>query len=159
MHRYTPALALLALCCSLIALAVSLSPRVEAAPSGDPWRDERDYPPLIFVSKAYLDCSISSTENGLQSLQTVSGPGFSFMTPMAPITESELQVRDPGMRYSFNAFPTKQFPATFTGLGEGTVTRMRAEVDVSVDNYTQPGGPGTAIAFNGGDISADSAYV
>jgi hypothetical protein len=36
---------------------------------------------------------------------------------------------------------------------------MKAEVEVAVTRFRQPGGAGTAISFNAGDIAADAAYV
>src|SRR5262249_42891895 len=123
------------------------------------WQAERRYPPLVFQSKAMLDCSISSSAEGRQVMSTSSGQGFSFATPMKPITDSAVKLQGTGMMYKFNAFPTRAFPASFSGLGEGTVTAMKAEIEVQVDRYSQPGGPGTAISFSAQDIRADAAYV
>jgi hypothetical protein len=92
-------------------------------------------------------------------MSTTSGQGFSFMTPMKPITDSAVKLQGAGMMYKFNAFPTRAFPARFNGLGEGTVTAMKAEIEVQVDRYSQPAGPGTAISFGAADITADAAYV
>jgi hypothetical protein len=123
------------------------------------WDEEREYPPLVFTSQATLDCTISSTAPGAQTLTTVSGQGFTFSTPMLPLEESEVKLIGKGMIYRFNAFPAKVFPAKFTGLGEGNITRMKAEIEVDVKRFQQPGGPGTAITFNAEDINADAAYV
>jgi hypothetical protein len=133
--------------------------KVAADPPPPVWQAERRYPPLVFQSKATLDCSISATAEGRQIMTTTSGQGFSFMTPMRPIEDSLVKLQGKGMMYKFNAFPTRAFPAKFNGLGEGTVVAMKAEVEVQVDRYSQPGGPGTAITFNAEDISADAAYV
>jgi hypothetical protein len=123
------------------------------------WDQEREYPPLVFTSQATLDCAISSTSPGLQTLTTVSGQGFTFSTPMLPLEESEVKLMGQGMMYRFNAFPAKVFAAKFTGLGAGNVTRMKAEIEVEVKRFQQPGGPGTVITFNAEDINADAAYV
>src|SRR3954469_9155903 len=106
------------------------------------WDQEREYPPLVFTSQATLDCAISSTSPGLQTLTTVSGQGFTFSTPMLPLEESEVKLIGQGMMYRFNAFPAKAFVAKFIGLGEGKVTRMKAEIEVDVKQFQQPGGPG-----------------
>jgi hypothetical protein len=127
--------------------------------SQSPWMAERKYPPLVFTSQAYLDCSISSTQPGRQAMTTTSGQGFSFETPMKPIATSKLKVAGTGMNYKFDAYPTATFPAKFTGLGDGTVVEMKAEVEVDVKRYQQPGGSGTDITFDAADINADGAYV
>jgi hypothetical protein len=36
---------------------------------------------------------------------------------------------------------------------------MKAEVEVDVKRFSQPGGAGTEISFNAADINADSAYI
>ena len=41
------------------------------------------------------------------------------------------------------AFPATTFAAKFSGLGEGTVTEMKAEVEVAVSRFKQLGGAGT----------------
>ena len=158
MQKLTLPIAWLALAVSVIAFV--RPPLLEArAAEPDAWKAQRNYPPLVFSSKAWLECSISSMKTGKQTLHTLSGQGFEFTAPMLPIKESQLQVRKPGMMYKFNAFPTGVVPAKFNGLGEGTITEMKTEVEVKVDRYKQPGGPGTTITFNAGDISPDSAYV
>src|SRR5258706_5255805 len=150
-----------------IALLVSLIACSRSAPSGaaaiennDPWKSERQYPPLVFNSNAWLDCSISSTANGRQIMNTTSGQGFTFDTTMLPIEKSKLQViGQSGMKYKFDSFPTAAVKARFTGLGDGLITEMKSEVEVAVARYSQPGGAGTAIHFTAADIGADSAYV
>ena len=130
-----------------------------AKENDDPWRGERTYPPLVFSSKAWLDCSISSTKNGRQIMSTVSGQGFTFATPMKPIKDGQVKLKKPGMHYKFNAFPTSAIAASFTGLGAGTITAMKAEIEVDVKRFKQPGGPGTDIQFRAVDMNADAAYV
>jgi hypothetical protein len=125
----------------------------------DAWAAQRNYPPLVFASQAYLQCDISSNKPGRQVMTTTSGQGFSFDSVMSPIGKNKLEVRGQGMRYKFDAFPAAAFPAKFSGLGEGTVTEMKAEVEVAVGRFDQLRGPGTAITFNAGDITADAAYV
>jgi hypothetical protein len=125
----------------------------------DGWKAQRTYPPLVFTSEAYLHCSISSTKAGQQTMTTTSGQGFTFSSTMKPIGKSELELRGKGMRYKFDAFPAGPFPATFSGLGEGTITTMKAEVEVAVSRFQQPAGAGTEISFDASDIMADAAYV
>jgi hypothetical protein len=131
-----------------------------AADDSDSWKSEQQYPPLVFNSNAWLDCSISSTANGRQLMTTTSGQGFSFDATMLPLKKSALQViGQTGMKYKFDSFPTTAVKARFTGLGEGMITEMKSEVEVAVSGFTQPGGAGTAIHFTAANITADSAYV
>ncbi len=131
-----------------------------AVENNDPWKNERQYPPLVFNSNAWLDCSISSSANGRQVMNTTSGQGFTFDATMLPIEKSKLQViGQSGMKYKFDSFPTSAVKARFTGLGDGLITEMKSEVEVAVARYSQPGGAGTPIHFTAADIAADSAYV
>jgi hypothetical protein len=152
-----------ALLFSVIACSRSAQTTVSAQDSGDSWKRLRQYPPLVFNSSAWLDCSISSTANGRQTMTTTSGQGFTFDTAMLPIEKSKLQLISQngqnGMMYKFDSFPTAAVKAHFTGLGDGTITEMKSEVEVRVVRYSQAAGPGTAIHFTAGDIAADSAYV
>jgi hypothetical protein len=159
-----PRRVLIALCAMVLA---ACGPMVKPAPTHERmvepklsgWDEVRQYPPLVFTSQATLACTISSTSEGAQTLTTVSGQGFTFTTVMLPLEESEVKLIGQGMMYRFNAFPSKAFPAKFTGLGDGNVTRMKAEIEVDVKQFQQPGGPGTAITFNAQDIDSDAAYV
>jgi hypothetical protein len=149
-----------ALLASLIACSRSVPGSVTAEEKGDPWKNERQYPPLVFNSNAWLDCSISSSANGRQVMKTASGQGFTFDATMLPIEKSKLQIiGQSGMKYKFDSFPTTAVKARFNGLGDGLITEMKSEVEVSVARYSQPGGAGTAIHFTAVDIGADSAYV
>ena len=130
----------------------------------DGWRIQRQFPPLVFSSKALLECSISSTATGRQAMTTTSGQGFTFDTPMLPLKKSELKLisqsgSQTGMMYKFDAFPAAAFRARFSGLGEGTIVEMKSEVEVSVARFSQAGGPGTPIHFTAEGIAPDSAYV
>ncbi len=153
-------LASTALLVSLIACSRSGPVGAGAAENNDPWKSERQYPPLVFNSNAWLDCSISSSANGRQVMSTTSGQGFTFDATMLPIEKSKLQViGQSGMKYKFDSFPTAAVKARFMGLGDGLITEMKSEVEVVVARYSQPGGAGTPIHFTAADISADSAYV
>src|SRR5580692_6758357 len=148
-----------------LALVVALasfgrSPNPSANENNDSWKNERQYPPLVFTSNSWLDCSISSSANGRQVMTTTSGQGFTFDATMLPIQNGKLQLLgQTGMMYKFESFPTTAVKARFTGLGDGLITEMKSEVEVAVARFSQPGGAGTAIHFTGADISADSAYV
>jgi hypothetical protein len=159
MQKLTLVFSVAALTCSLTALLRPNPPRPAVAASRDAWKEERQYPPLVFTGKAWLDCSISSTENGRQTMNTVSGQGFTFDAPMRPIKDGKVEVRQPGMKYEFNSFPTGPVPARFVGLGEGVITELKTEVEVDVTRFVQPDGPGTNIRFNSADIRKDAAYV
>jgi hypothetical protein len=160
MQRITFFLAAVALAISLAAFQRATFSRADAATQKkDLWKIERHYPPLVFTSRAWLDCSISSTKNGRQAMRTASGQGFTFDTAMLPIKDGKVMLKEPGMRYKFDAFPTTAVPAHFSGLGDGTITEMKVEVEVDVKRFRQPGGPGTDIHFEASDLNADAAYV
>jgi hypothetical protein len=158
-QRITFVLACAALGLSIFAVTRLNGPTQVSAAGKNPWESVRNYPPLVFTSKATLDCSISSTANGRQVMKTTSGAGFSFDAPMLPIKDGLVKVKDPGMMYKFTAFPTSAVKARFAGLGEGTITEMQVEVEVDVKRFAQPDGPGTTINFSAADITADAAYV
>ena len=82
-------LASAALLVSLIACSRSVPGGATAEEKGDPWKNERQYPPLVFNSNAWLDCSISSSANGRQVMNTTSGQGFTFDATMLPIEKSK----------------------------------------------------------------------
>ena len=153
-------LAAVALIVSLVSVARSNSPNPSAHENNDPWKSERQYPPLVFSGSSWLDCSISSSANGRQTMTTTSGQGFTFDATMLPIQNGKLQLLgQTGMMYKFESFPTTAVKAHFTGLGDGMITEMKSEVEVSVSRFKQPGGAGNAIHFTAADIAADSAYV
>ncbi len=125
----------------------------------DKWQAERAFPPLIFNSRATLECDISSTKPGRQVLHTVSGQGFEFDMPMLAINDGSVELKKPGMMYKFTAFPKNQVAAEFKGIGKGRITQMKAEVEVDVKRFRQPAGPGTEIRFDAAEINGDAAYV
>lgn len=153
-------LASAALLVSLISCSRSIPAKAVATENNDAWKSERQYPPLVFNSSAWLDCSISSSANGRQIMNTTSGQGFTFDATMLPIEKSKLQViGQTGMKYKFDSFPNAAVKAHFAGLGDGLITEMKSEVEVAVSHFSQAGGAGTAIHFTAADITADSAYV
>ncbi|PYU71213.1 MAG: hypothetical protein DMG49_09770 [Acidobacteria bacterium] len=153
-------LASAALLMSLISCSRSTISNAAAPENNDSWRNERHYPPLVFNSSAWVDCSISSSANGRQAMTTTSGQGFTFDATMLPIEKSKLQlIGQSGMKYKFDSFPVAAVKARFTGLGDGMITEMKTEVEVAVARFTQSGGAGTAIQFTAADIATDSAYV
>src|ERR1700756_2291883 len=148
-----------------LALVVALgsfgaSPNSSSWENNNPWKRERQYPPLVFPGSAWLDSSNSSSANGRQVMTTTSGQGFTFDATMLPLQNGKLQLQgQTGMMYKFESFPTAAVKAHFTGLGDGMITEMKSEVEVSVARFKQPDGAGTAIHFTAADIAADSAYV
>lgn len=157
MQRLTPLIATASLAVSLLTLLRFSHTPVEAASSS--WEQERMYPPLVFTSRATLNCSISANANGRQILKTVSGSGFDFDATMLPIKGGLVQVKTPGMMYKFEAFPSTAVNAHFGGIGDGKITELKAEVEVDVKRFQQIGGPGTNITFNASDINSNGAYV
>jgi hypothetical protein len=113
-NRQNPAtyLAAVALVVSLISFARPNSLNTSAS-ENDPWKNERQYPPLVFSGSSWLDCSISSTANGRQIMTTTSGQGFTFDATMLPIQNGKLQLQgQTGMMYKFESFPTAAVKAT-----------------------------------------------
>src|ERR1700729_818106 len=108
--------------CAWFLVGCGATPDAPRAPP-DAWAAQRNYPPLVFESRAFLQCDISSTKPGRQVMTTTSGQGFSFDSVMAPIGKNTLELHGQGMRYKFDAFPASAFPAKFSGLGDGTVTQ------------------------------------
>jgi hypothetical protein len=165
MYKLALPIALAAFGCALFAIYQSQSRPILAASSrveqieDKTWRSERTYPPLVFTGRAWLECSISSTRLGRQTMRTVSGQGFDFDMAMQPIKDGLVRIQSPGMFYKFNAFPDQKIPAAFKGIGKGDIVEMKAEVEVDVKRFSQPGGAGTQISFNAADINADSAYI
>jgi len=92
-------------------------------------------------------------------MHTVSGQGFEFDMSMLPISDGAVELKAPGMRYKFTAFPSARIAAEFKGIGKGTITQMKAEVEVDVNRFRQPAGPGTEIRFDAAEINADAACV
>lgn len=123
------------------------------------WRAAREYPPLVFSSKATLDCEISSAKSGRQSIKTVGGQGFTFSAEMQPIKDGTVRFSKGGMDYKFDAFPIARVPTDFTGLGRGLIVELKVEVEVRVKRFKQSGGPGTTVSFTAPDIDTDGAYV
>src|SRR4051812_14626001 len=107
MQKFGLAVAFGSLLLSTLALYQTRSTSAFAAPSRPKelddklWRAERAYPPLVFTSRAVLDCSISSTKPGRQTMHTVSGQGFEFDMAMLPIADGAVELKSPGMRYKF----------------------------------------------------------
>src|ERR1700751_2571545 len=97
-----------------LALVVALasfgrSPNPSANEKHASLRNERQYPPLVFTSNSWLDCSISSSSsaNGRQVMTTTSVQGFTFDATMLPLQNGKLQLRgQTGMMYKFDSFPT-----------------------------------------------------
>jgi flavin reductase (DIM6/NTAB) family NADH-FMN oxidoreductase RutF len=118
MQKLALPVAVAALVCAVVAIFQAQSHSALAASSRTDksddkiWRSERAYPPLVFTSRAWLECSISSTKVGRQTLRTVSGQGFDFDMLMQPIKDGIVRVQAPGMFYKFNAFPGEKVPAT-----------------------------------------------
>ena len=60
-------------------------------------------------------------------MKTVSGFGFSFDAVMLPIQDGRVKVNEPGMTDKFRAFPASAVKAHWAGLGDGTISEMKAK--------------------------------
>jgi hypothetical protein len=161
MQKTTLFIAVLALIAAVISLLRPVTQGIADAQGKRQatWQEERTYPPLVFASRATLDCSISSTRQGRQLMRTVGGQGFNFDAVMLPIKDGKMQVKSPGMMYKFTAYPVLPLNAQFHSLGDGVITTMKAEVAVDVKRFQQPGGAGTQIHFRSADMDPDAAYI
>src|ERR1700737_1219138 len=81
--RRTPMQQKAALAIALLALVVAATPR-------DVWKAERQYPPLVFISHATLECSVSVNAPGRQRMRTIDGQGFTFDATLLPLKTSSL---------------------------------------------------------------------
>src|ERR1700745_1673026 len=140
-----------------LALVVALasfgrSPNPSANENNDSWKNERQYPPLVFTSNSWRDCSISSSANGRQGMTTTSGQGFTFDATMLPLQNGKLQLQgQTGMMYRFESCPPAAVKPRCTGLGDGMITEMKSEVEVPVALFKHPAGAGPAIHFTAAD--------
>lgn len=149
-----PAVALAALVIALLALVVSL---IGLTRSND--RPVAD-PPIVLQGKGFLQCSISSTSNGVQELTIVSGAGPALKATVAPIRDGIVEFASDGSaEYKFSTSLVEPTKMTIEGLGSGTLESMEIEVKIRVSKVDQPGGDGKEFTFGPDALSDQSQYL
>lgn len=117
--------------------------------------------PVVQNGEGHLFCDISSTHNGRQSLQMVSGAGLEFEAAVSPIVDGTVQTRGPekGGAYRFTSHLVGTGKGTLAGVGPVTVDELETKVNVEMNRYAQPGGAGTALTFSSADMAHRGIYI
>jgi hypothetical protein len=123
--------------------------------------DSPPVPPVIHTGNGHLDCSISAKENGAQKLTIQQGTGLEFDVVVSPIVDGTIQTKGPdkGGAYRFSSHLAKPGKGTLAGVGPVAIDVLETKVNVEMDRYDQPGGPGTRLAFSSEDMAARGIYV
>jgi hypothetical protein len=108
-----------------------------------------------------LHCEISSSKNGVQTLQLTSGQGLAFDVVVSPIVDGVVETRGPtqGGAYRFTSHLAQPGKGMLSGIGLVTFDELETRVNVAIDRYQQPGGAGTALSFGSADMSQRGIYV
>jgi len=136
--------------------AASSSEAQSAAPGGTP-----ALPPVIHTGDGHLDCSISAKENGRQKLSIQQGTGLEFDVAVSPIIDGTIQTKGPekGGAYRFTSHLAAPGKGALAGVGPVTIDALDTKVNVEMNRYQQPGGPGTLLTFTSEDMAARGIYV
>jgi hypothetical protein len=128
----------------------------QAAPGGDP-----SLPPVIHTGEGHLDCSISARENGRQKLSIQQGTGLEFDVEVSPIVDGTIQTKGPekGGAYRFTSHLSAPGKGALAGVGPVTIDALETKVNVEMNRYQQPGGPGTLLTFTSEDMASRGIYV
>jgi hypothetical protein len=157
----------LALLCLLLAAcggaASGSAPESGSAPAAAaaPVAEQSPYPPAIVSGEGYLVCSISSKENGRQTLTISSGDGLAFDAIVSPIVDGTVSTKGPekGGTYRFTSHLAKPTKGTLPGAGEIDIDELETKVTVEMKRYQQPNGPGTELSFASTDMADRGIYV
>lgn len=151
------------LVCILLTATVAACGPATAPPSGASTQagDTPLEPPLIQHGEATLLCNISAKENGTQKLSIVKGTGLEFDVKVSPIVDGTVKTRGPeqGGAYRFTSHLVAAGPGSLSGVGPVSIIDMETKVNVEMDRYQQPGGPGTELTFTADDIGQRGVYV
>lgn len=122
---------------------------------------ESQYPPAIINGEGHLVCTISSKENGRQTLTISSGDGMAFDAVVSPIVDGTVQTKGPekGGVYRFTSHLAAPSKGTLPGVGEVDIEELETKVSVEMKRYQQPGGPGTELSFGSSDMADRGIYV
>lgn len=118
-------------------------------------------PPVIHSGDGHLDCTISAKENGHQKLVIQQGTGLEFDVAVSPIVDGTIQTKGPekGGSYRFSSHLAEVGKGTLAGVGPVTIDALETKVNVEMNRYQQPGGPGTPLTFTSEDMAARGIYV
>jgi hypothetical protein len=82
---------------------------------------ESTYPPLILVSRSWLECSTASTKEGRLTIHTIDGQGFHFSTPLLPVKDAKVSTQGASLSTEFDAYPVTALFTCLKGIGDGTI--------------------------------------
>ena len=122
---------------------------------------DADFPPAVLSGEAELQCTISSSSNGHQTLRLTSGQGLEFDAVVSPIVDGVVEAHGPehGGSYRFTSHLVDGAKGTLSGVGAISLDTLETKVNVAMDRYKQPGGPGTELSFEAADMAARGIYV
>jgi hypothetical protein len=131
------------------------------APAPKPLVDSSPFPPAVIGGEGELVCSISSKENGRQTLTLKTGNGLEFDAVVSPIVDGTVNVKGPdqGGAYGFTSHLARPAKGKLAGVGEVDIEQLETKVSVSMKRYEQPGGPGTELSFTSADMLQRGIYV
>jgi hypothetical protein len=118
-------------------------------------------PPIVQTGEAHLACTISSTRNGAQKLDLQKGGGLEFDVVVSPIVDGTVQTKGPakGGAYRFTSHLVGTGKGALAGVGPVTIDELETKVNVEMNRYDQPGGPGTEITFSSADMALRGIYI
>lgn len=124
-------------------------------------RPESTYPPLILVSRSWLECSTDSINEGRLSIHTIDGQGFDFSTPLLPVKGARVSMQRATLSTEFDAYPVTAVFTCLKGIGNGTITSMKAEVwfQPSRYQYLSQTKTLTNIGFKFSDNASNPPYI
>jgi hypothetical protein len=149
---------------SRIALVVALTVVGCGAPPAQPAFSPGDVPaapPIIQNGDAFLQCTISAKENGTQKLTMQRGNGLEMDVVVSPIVDGSVNTRGPdkGGAYRFTSHLAQPGKGTLAGVGAVTIDDLDTKVNVEMNRYNQPGGPGTKLTFDSADMASRGIYI
>jgi hypothetical protein len=134
-----------------------------AATNASPTAGDEDpaLPPVIHSGNGHLECSISARENGAQKLSIQQGTGLEFDVAVSPIVDGSIQTKGPakGGAYRFSSHLARPGKGALAGVGPVTIEALETKVNVEMNRYSQPGGPGAPLTFTSEDMAARGIYV
>jgi hypothetical protein len=154
--------ALVLLLSSLIGCGASASSSRPSYPSNaQAGADAPTVPPAVLAGNATLDCTISNREKGRQKLVLSGGQGLEFDVVVNPIVDGVVETRGEaqGGSYRFTSHLAAPGTATLSGVGAVSIDELETKVNVEMQRYHQPGGPGTELTFRSDEVSARGIYV
>jgi hypothetical protein len=143
-----------------LAILASLA-AVAACAGAAPSPDTPSSPPIVETGEGHLDCTISATRNGAQKLVLQKGTGLEFDVAVSPIVDGVVQTRGPiaGGAYRFTSHLAAPGKGTLAGVGPVTIDALDTKVNVEMNRYNQPGGPGTELSFSSEDMALRGIYI